>query len=444
MDSLAITTKTQRSAQEERVLLERALMRMDLPDHSLHAADKTLRPRHANLPKTPHTFHQPMAPAQAATAISAEVSSQVMTYLQAGQTTLAKVKELLDLGPANQLYAMAASQGEALLIRDLSVQAREQAIQKQMERLGLIQEISTDMATVFLASHPLTHQVERVSHSVDIDPQLLKMPVAARTGLCMEYAALTALLLMQEAELAHQPFEILVCSLADPSVDALLSGDKRIGKPHCATLLRPPGTADTDHANTVVLDGWQQEAPARLLSDTDYPKDRPFRTDMPFVHIIKNKAEDWPRVSVQSDHTLHRHDVALEELATFDDYRAVHGSLQLQDFKEFIKQNRHQPTLQASANEWECIAAGVSQSFFQPAEEIAQSTQLLELYELYQQVNNAAENAPSLYRSRSGNRLFEPTAVTFPSPAATRLSPAAHANAQQHVLRVATTRPAPQ
>jgi hypothetical protein len=382
---------------------------------------------------------------------STEVSAQVITYLQAGQAALTKVKNLLDLGPANQLFAVAASQGEPLLAKELSNEACNQAMARRFEArfegLGLFQKPSVDVTSLFVAQHPSVKQVKPVAEAPDTDPQLLKLAVAARTGLCTEYAALTAVLLAQEPGLKNQPFEILVCGCAKVSAQVLrLNWDKNgvgargVGSPHVVTLLRQPGTSDADHANTVVLDAWTQQSAARLLTDTNYPADRPFEARGPFMRIIKYSADATPQISVRSDQSGVMHSVAFEQLPSLNDYRSVHGALMPQDLDDFIQQHHSEVALQPSMREWSRISADVSQEFFGPVDAIAQNTELLQERELHHKVDNAAADAAALYKSPSGSQLFEPVAITFPSSAATLLSPVAQAHAERNALTLAIRR----
>jgi hypothetical protein len=364
------------------------------------------------------------------------VSRTTAHYMNVGNDAMRTVKEILSLGPTNQLFANAATGGTPQIHSQLLYSAQKLAQAPDTARENA--HTSFNIFTQYAAQHLVAGQIVASSPSF-YDPQLSTLAAAAGTGICNNYATMTAILTAQALHQQGQPFEVLVCALWG-DVDTA-TGENA---PHAVALVRAPG--ESGNAQTVALDSWVQNSAARPLADTNYPRDRAWGTDEYDIKIVMNAPGSTPEVHVRNPKTGEHQPIAFNELPTESVYRAVQGSMSAADFESFVGQN---PTASAMSalQDWAKNTATQQAIFGDQGRKISRHAEALRYYHMYQQEGNATLDAPTLYKSPSGSLAVEVPSITFPGavglPVERQVQDAADQNALTLEPVRATQKPEP-
>jgi hypothetical protein len=351
-----------------------------------------------------------------------------MTYLEVGRQVMEMVKhEFMPMGPTNQLFANAASLGAPAKAAELVGEAESFVFDNQA---GAAPD-SGNIFAMYAAQHPVVSQISPAVLS-PLDPQMTPLHVAAGTGACNEYAAVTAVLTAQALAKLNQPFDIKVVQLPvemDPQTG--------VNAPHVFTTVQPPRAKGGTDA--VALDAWTQASAPRLLEHTNYPAHRPVNfSQAPGMRIVKTHANATPRVFVVDAQAMKMKELPFSAVPTEADYRKAHGTLTTQDFEAFV---RAQPESSQVLAQWHEITDDIEATFAQGGAHIANSPEKMMGADMYQQESNADEQAPTVYKTPSQRRTATTQPVQFASAASVPVQPNVQAAAQQTALTVQGQRP---
>jgi hypothetical protein len=322
--------------------------------------------------------------------------------MNAGNHAMCIVKELLNLGPFNQLFANAAAGGKPQMQAQLLYSASQLAQASAQTREHAHTSFST--LTQYAAQHPVAGQTVAFSPSF-YDPQVSTLAAAAGTGVCGHYATMTAILTAQALHRQGLPFEVLVCALSGQ-----IDQDTGENAPHSVAFVRAPG--DSNNAHAVALDSWVQNSAARPLSDTNYPKERAWGFDEYELRIVMREPGSTPEVHVRNPRAGNHQPIPFGDLPTENVYRAVQGSMSAADFESFVAKNPTASDLSA-LQKWTTDTVTQQTIFGDQGGAISRHAETLRYYNLYQQERNADADAPTLYKSHSGSLTVEADEITF-------------------------------
>jgi hypothetical protein len=353
------------------------------------------------------------------------VTAEMMTFMQVGNAVMSTVKELLPLGPGNQIFANAdpTHPGRAFMGEQISSRIAV-AISP---RFG---ENKENLLSEYAEKHPLVKELSPFVYE-STDPNLAKLVVAAGTGGCNTFAGLTAVLMAQALHAKGKSFEVLVVQ-QHPDDDTAETG---LNATHTFALVRP----FNDHYNeqAIVLDSWVQNSASRPVAHTVYGGKMNIKWDAPIVKIVSAADGQAPKAQFWEGSSRGRVDVDFSALPQEADYRAVQGLISREAVESFIENH---PKRKEFFGQWSSFAAEIANLYANSGATIANNPEKLRRLETYQAEHDAVPQAPTLYRTYSGSQTVDAGTITFPGAAGIPVSRQVQAAADQNALTTASVR----
>jgi hypothetical protein len=368
----------------------------------------------------------PTKQATAARPAGPVVTAQMMTFMKTGNAVMATVKALLPLGPVNQIFSNVDpnSPGRARLAAATLGEANAVLLPQ-------LAKSHHKVMAQYVASHPLLKAVNPSVAELE-DPQLLKLAVASGTGVCNVYACLTALLTAQALYKQGKPFEILVVTVEGPK-----GADPGLNAPHAFTVVRPVG--DDRNAQAVVLDSWVQNSVSRPLMHTSYGNSKHIHFSKPELKIVNLQDGTAPQTQFFDRYGQPHANLDFATLPTQDDYRAVQGAMSRQHIESFIESSPQREELSA---QWQADVAQVQNLYADGGAMIATAPRDAFGLSVFQAANNAAPDAPTLYRTPCASQTLDVnlSTSTFPGAAGIPVAPNVQETANQYARTTAPQR----
>jgi hypothetical protein len=420
--------------------------RSDSPDGiSARAAPAgdSLAPRNATLSAV-------TAPAAAATTSPpvAVVSRGIFENLKTASAALAEARQLLDLGPQNQLFSLVAQRGRqqacGLIKHKIELEAQSLA--------GHYQDSASGSAAAQLAIGYMTQKkVPTVAASAGTvyEPGLIGINAGFRTGACTDYAFVAMLCAMQSMLRARRPFELRLVQLGDRHEDDVWIPGRAWNADHVVAVLGMPGVNGPEEL--VLIDPWVERARPVLLSEVQYASgERPWNLDQPLVSVAFDGRQLLASARDDEGDPRSRRRVDITTWPTPQRLHALQGTLSSQELLRHLEAGRVEH--EARGNH---VAASDVVAFIEELQEHeAESAQLFDPdakpwkadskplldVPVYQMDQVPGSGHAQLYRTSSGSESLAVDEQVFSGDPGTALSPRSRADAQD---RVATLDPEP-
>ncbi len=378
------------------------------------------------------------------------VSAALMGHLRTATSAMAKARELMDHGPANQLFSLLNQQG----LQTLAGAVKGKVELEAQSLAGHYADGASGSASGRLIVEHLARKgiptVKATSGTV-YEPGLIGVNAGFRTGVCTDYSFVCMLAAMKELLRSRTPFELRLLTLGDRDEDDLWRPGQPWNAAHAVAVLGSPG--ERDPRQWVVMDAWVERARPVLFSEARYAGgQRPWNVDHPVVAVrfdgtkLSASAQDDP-----GDPTCQKA-VDLRTWPTIDQLNAMKGRLSMPALQQHL-----QSGLEAKAAEGDVHAVADTRSFIDELQQGQASAQrlfaagsprwkdesapLLDM-PVYQVDRVPCASPASLYRTASGGLSLDTAEHehTFAGDLGSALSPASRSQAAG---KVASLEPPP-
>lgn len=271
----------------------------------------------------------------AARPAQAVVSPTLMRQLQTATQAMATARDLLDHGPANQLFSLLNQRGLQTLAGAVKGKLELEA---QSLAGHYTDGASGSAAGKLINAHMARQGIPTVNATAGTvyEAGLIGVNAGFRTGVCTDYSFVCMLAAMKAMLTARQPFELRLVTLGDRHDDDLWRPGLPWNAAHAVALLGSPG--ERDPRQLVVLDAWVERARALLLSEARYAGgQRPWDVDHPLIAVRFDGARLGASAQDDPGEPASRKAVNLRTWPTIDQLRAVKGRLSLRALQEDLQ-----------------------------------------------------------------------------------------------------------
>jgi hypothetical protein len=368
-------------------------------------------------------------------------SADIVGHLRTASTAIEAARDLLDLGPSNQLFSLLARRGAQTVV---SMVKDKLELEAQSLAGHYDDSASGSAAGRLVIDYMNRKNIPTVNATTGnvYEAGLISINAGFRTGACTDYGFVAMLAAMKELLAARQPFELRLVSLGDRHEDDLWRPGQPWNADHSAVLLSTPGARNPDEF--VLMDAWVERARPVLLSEAAYAGGtRPWNLDQSIISV----RFDGSRLRADARDDMgdpdSRRPVNIRAWPTIDRLRAIKGTLSMPELHDHLEAGLDDQTAKGNdaaaadirtfIDELRDDQAG-NHALFDPGFKRwkADSAPLLDM-PIYQVERVPGEIKAALYRTASGSQTFDVGEHEFVGDPGAALSPTSRSDTRGKV-----------